>query len=322
MIINSILPFVFISLGIIFFLFLVTILISYICYLLTFHVKEKDKTFKEEFPLPDFKEYIPYHKDILEGMKFEKSLDAEEHYITSFDGLKLHGKYYKCSDDCNILEIMFHGYRGSAYRDLSNGIIRAFAVGHNVLLVDQRASSLSEGNTITFGINERHDCISWVNYVIDNINPDMKIILTGVSMGAATVMMASSMNLPNNVIGVLADCGYTSPKDIIMKCIKDMKLPPKLFYPYVKIGAKLFGHFNVDEASPIESIRKTKLPVIFYHGVTDDFVPCYMSKKLYLECNSDKKLVLIENCGHGLAYLVEKEKYIKELKEFFNKYEA
>ena len=220
------------------------------------------------------------------------------------------------------MEIMIHGYRGSAYRDLSNGIERAFALGHNVLLIDQRASSESEGNTITFGINERRDCLSWIDYVINNFDSNMKIILTGVSMGAATVMMASSMDLPSNVIGVLADCGYTTPKEIIMKYVKELKLPPKLFYPFIKLGAKIFGHFNLEEASPIESIKKTNLPVIFYHGTSDNFVPCYMSEKLYEVCNSDKKLVLIDNCGHGLAYLVDKEKYIEEMKEFFLKYEA
>ena len=180
--------------------------------MITFHVKDKDKVYKEEFPLPDFKEYIPFHDELLRGMKYAKSLDSTDHYIKSFDGLKLHGKYYKCNDD-NIMEIMIHGYRGSAFRDLSNGIERAFSVGHNVLLIDQRASATSEGNTITFGINERRDCLAWINYVIENIDSNMKIILSGVSMGAATVMMTSSMDLPKNVIGILADCGYTSPNN-------------------------------------------------------------------------------------------------------------
>lgn len=321
MVLSSISPIIYITLGVILFIFVLLLITTYICYLLTFHVRTKDKTYKEEFPLPDFEDYIPFHNQLLEGMKYAKSLDSTDHYITSFDGLKLHAKYYKCNDN-NIMEIMIHGYRGSAYRDLSNGIERAFAVGHNVLMVDQRASSTSEGNTITFGINERRDCLSWVNYVLKELNPDMKIILTGVSMGAATVMMASSMELPSNVIGVLADCGYTTPKEIIMKCTKDMKLPPKVFYPFIKLSAKIFGKFDLEEASPLESIKKTKLPVIFYHGKEDNFVPCYMSEKLYEECQSDKKLVIIDDCAHGLAYLVDKDKYIKELKEFFLKYEA
>jgi pimeloyl-ACP methyl ester carboxylesterase len=321
MIINSVLPIIYISLGVILFIGLLIISTAYICYKIVFYVKPEDKIFKEEFPLPDYKEYIPFHDQMLYGMKYAKSLESTDHYITSFDGLKLHAKYYKCNDG-NVMEIMFHGYRGSAYRDLSNGIERAFLVGHNVLLIDQRASSESEGNTITFGINERHDCLSWIDYVIKSFNPNMKIMLTGVSMGAATVLMASNMELPQNVIGILADCGYSSPKEIIMKCTKDLKLPAKPLYPFIKLGARLFGHFNIDEASPIESVKKTKLPIIFYHGATDDFVPCYMSEKLYEACVTPKKLVIIDNCGHGLAYLVDKDKYINELKDFILKYEA
>lgn len=314
--INSISPIIYISLGVVLLILVLIFITTIICYKIVFHVRSKDKIYKDEFPLPDFKEYIPFHDDLLKGMKFAKSLDAKEHHIKSFDGLNLYGKYYEYKKG-NPIELMIHGYRGSAFRDLSNGIERAFALGHNVLLIDQRSSHNSDGNTITFGINERHDCLSWVDYIINNIDSDAKIILTGVSMGAATVMMASAMELPSNVVGVLADCGYTSPKEIIMKCTKDMKLPPKLLYPFIKLSANIFGHFNLDETSPIEAVKKTKLPIIFYHGANDNFVPTNMSYRLYDACQSKKKLVIIDNCGHGLAYLVDKEKYIKELKEFY-----
>ena len=105
MFLSSISPIIYIVLGVILFIFIVLFVTTYICYLLTFHVKTKDKTFKEEFPLPDFEDYIPFHKQILEGMKYANGLDSTDHYITSFDGLKLHAKYYKCKDS-NITEIM------------------------------------------------------------------------------------------------------------------------------------------------------------------------------------------------------------------------
>ena len=99
--------------------------------------------------------------------------------------------------------------------------------------------------------------------------------------------------------------------------MRKMKLPPKLCYPFVKLGAKLFGHFDLDETSPVEAMGRCKLPVIFFHGESDDFVPCDMSCKNYEACTGRKKLVTIPDAGHGLAYAVEPERYVRELYDFF-----
>ena len=213
---------------------------------------------------------------------------------------------------------MFHGYRGSAERDLSGGIQRCFALGRNVLLVDQRTSCGSEGNVISFGINEHRDCLAWIDFAIQQFGDDIKIVLTGISMGASTVLMAAGKPLPKNVVGVLADCGFSSPKEIIKKCSKDLKYPANLLYPFIKLGAKLFGHFDLEEYSPLEAMKTCTLPVIFFHGEEDSYVPCYMSQDLYNACTSPKKIVTIPNAGHGLVYLVDNKKYFESVLEFFN----
>ena len=136
-------------------------------------------------------------------------------------------------------------------------------------------------------------------------------------MGAATVLITSGKELPKNVVGVLADCGYTSAKDIIKKVIRDMKLPANILYPFAMLGAKLFGKFDLDETSPIEAVKRSKLPTIFFHGDTDDFVPCYMSEENFKACKAPKKLVIIKGAGHGIAFPVDEKCYIKEAKEFF-----
>ena len=215
---------------------------------------------------------------------------------------------------------MFHGYRGSAERDLCIGIQRCFSLERNVLIVDQRASRKSEGHTISFGINESRDCLSWINYITTHLGSDIKIILTGISMGAATVMIASGMDLPKNVVGILADCGYTSAKDIIKKVLKDIKLPPNLMYPIIKLSARIWGHFDLEEFSPIESMKNCKVPAIFIHGETDSFVPCDMSRLCYETCISPKVLLTVPGAGHGLSYMLDKEGYIKTLDEFDKKY--
>ena len=96
-----------------------------------------------------------------------------------------------------------------------------------------------------------------------------------------------------------------------------MKLSPKLIYPLIKLGAKLFGRFDLEETSAVEALQRCKKPVIFFHGENDDFVPCEMSKLCFEACASKKQLVTIPEAGHGLAYPVDPERYIRELKDFF-----
>ena len=136
-------------------------------------------------------------------------------------------------------------------------------------------------------------------------------------MGASTVLMAAGKPLPKNVIGVLADCGFTSAREIMYEVIKQMGLPPKISYPFVKLGAKLFGGFDLDSDSALRAVERIQVPVIFYHGQADDFVPCSMSEKLYAACKARKQLVIVPNAGHGLAFPVDQEGYLQSLGEFF-----
>ncbi len=271
----------------------------------------------EEFPTPPGPEYDEYRERMVGWVKAIRVMDRREVSVTSYDGLRLYGYYYEYKKGAPI-EILFHGYKGTAERDLCGGVERAHRLGHNALIVDQRTSSKSEGRVITFGQRESRDCHVWIDFVLREIDEDARIILTGISMGAATVMTAAGTELPDNVIGVLADCGYTSTKDIVKKVIRDMRLPAELLYPFARLGAMLFGGFDPDKTSPIESMKKTKLPVIFFHGDADDFVPAYMSEENYKACASEyKRLVIIEGAVHGTAYPKDEEKYIAEAREFF-----
>lgn len=296
-------------------LLILTLLTSLICYIMAFYSSNK-KHKNNEIILPDNEIYKSYKELITSDIESARKMEYKEFSVKSFDGLTLYGKYFESFKDAPI-EIMFHGYRGDGERDLSTGIRRAKACVRNVLIVDQRGHGKSEGHTISFGIKERYDVITWINKVIEEFGPNIQIILTGISMGAATVMMASNLDLPSNVIGILADCGYDCPKNIIKKYISDMHLPANIFYPFVKLGALLFGHFNVDSASPIESVKHAKVPIIFIHGESDTFVPCYMSEKLYNACSSKKHLTIIKDAEHGISYLFDPELYVQELEYFF-----
>ena len=310
-------PILWIFLGIAVFIGLLVLGISYYCFYRIFY-SDRKKQKQEEYPLPPEEVYIPYHARMIEWIKQTRAIPHKEVEITTFDGLTLRGKYYEYAPNAPI-ELMLHGYRGECERDLAAGVLRAFEHGKSVLLFDHRASGKSDGSVITFGVNESRDCKLWIDYILTHINPNAKIILTGISMGAATVLICASQELPKNVIGVLADCGFTSAKDIIQKVMQDMGFSPKLFYPFAKLGARLFGKFDVDEFSAIESMKNCRLPVLFIHGDEDYYVPFDMSRQNYEACASEnKKLVFIKGAGHGLAYPKDPKAYLDALKEFFN----
>ncbi len=303
-------------LGALIFLATAAVITAFICYRRVFYSPKRTEPAPDEYPTPPGKSYDPYRSEMIKWIKKMRELPAEEMRIFSHDGLALHGRYFEHDPDAPV-EILFHGYRGTAERDLSGGIVRAFALGRNALLVDHRASGKSEGHTVSFGILEKRDCLLWIDHAIRRFGADKPIHITGISMGAATVLLAAGEELPPNVASVLADCPYSSAREIIEKVMRDMGLPAKLLYPFVRLGARLFGGFDPDEDSPIESVARARVPIIFFHGEEDGFVPCEMSRRLYAACASPKKrLITVEGADHGLAFSVARENYVKALAEF------
>jgi fermentation-respiration switch protein FrsA (DUF1100 family) len=296
-------------------LLLLILLASLVCFLRLFYSGRRKQ---EEYPTPAGAIYDPFRERMIGWIREARALSPRDVEICSHDGLRLRGQYYEYDKNAPI-EILFHGYRGTAKGDLSGGVYRCHRLGHSALIVNHRAAAESEGHIITFGERERLDVLAWVEFVLQTINPDARIILTGISMGAATVMLAAAEELPQNVIGVLADCGYTSTREIVCKVMREMHLSPAIFWPLARLGAILYGRFDPNAHAPIEAMAKCRLPVIFFHGDTDAFVPAEMSVRNYEACASDKKrLVLTPGAGHGLCFPVDEEGYIAALAEFFD----
>lgn len=294
------------------------LLITYTLFLFIFYVPPRKQKESDKIELPPGKIYEPFYDNMRQWVYTCRNTRHEVFTIQSFDGLTLYGNYYEYAPGAPI-ELMFHGYRGNAERDLAGGMYRCFQLGHSALIVDQRCSGRSGGNVITFGIREHRDCLSWIDFMTDHFGENVRIILTGISMGASTVLIAAGKELPKNVIGVLADCGFHSAKDVICSVARSMHLPSRLLYPFVRFAAKTFGKFDLEEISPVESIAGCKIPVLFFHGESDDYVPSYMSKINYEACTSRKKLVLIPGAGHGLSFPVDQQGYLAEVEEFFHK---
>ena len=239
----------------------------------------------------------------------------ERVHIRSYDGLRLAGRYYHMKDGAP-LAILCHGYRGTPSRDFCGGAEICFNMGLNVLLIEERAHCTSEGHTITFGVKERYDVLSWIDYAVERFGADLKILLSGISMGGGTVLMASGLRLPENMRGILADCPLTSPAEIITDFGRRKKLPMKLAYPMAALAAEVFGDFSLTGADAVEAVKQSKVPILIIHGEEDGLVPCEMSRRI-AEANPEKiTRYTFPGADHGLSYITDKARYTRLVGEF------
>lgn len=293
----------------------VILLILYVLFYIAF--QRNRNTMTDDSVAPKGKRYESYAQSILQDM--DRLPERYELVSTmSQDGLKLYGKYYHTADNAP-LAIFFHGYRSSSSRDGKGGFSLSKKRGYNVLLVDQRAHGKSEGMVMTFGIKERLDCLQWIDYANERFGKDTPIVLMGISMGASTVLMASGEKLPENVRCVVADCPFSSPKEIIQTVMKSKKLPVRVLYPLARLSAKIFGDFDLEEASATEAVKRSRIPILFIHGEDDRFVPCYMGQACYDSCGSEKQLLLVKGAGHGLSHCVDSKGYAETVNKFLDK---
>jgi pimeloyl-ACP methyl ester carboxylesterase len=247
-------------------------------------------------------------------LDMDKRGEFESVYISSHDGLKLHARLYLHSEGAPFA-ICAHGYKSYYAIDFSGGCPDLISLGFNVLLIDQRACGESEGVTVSFGYNERRDILSWIDYIEGRFGKESRILLSGVSMGAATVLYAAALGLPPSAKCVFADCPYSSAREIIRKTIGDMHLPTFL-YPLVRFGAKIYGGFDpnaVDIAAVAENID---LPTVIIHGEGDDFVPCSMSERIAAANARSIALYTFPDAHHAVSYLYDRERYRSVMSEY------
>lgn len=244
-----------------------------------------------------------------------EAADYEEVTISSHDGLALRGRYYHVADGAP-LEIQCHGYKGNAIRDFCGAWKIAREDGRNVLLIDERCHGNSEGHTITFGILEQKDVLRWISYANARFG-SVPVLLNGVSMGAATVLMAAGQPLPENMKAVIADCPYDAPSNIIRKVLgQDMGMPVGLVYPLIRFGGMLYGRFNLDADSPVEAVKRAKVPILLIHGNDDRFVPYDMSCRIHAAAPEKIRFHTVPGAGHALNYVTDPKGYTQVVREF------
>lgn len=261
--------------------------------------------------------FRPYTAEFRNNLSELNKMDYRQLYIKSRDGHKLAAKYYEFFTNAP-LAILMHGYKASAEGDFCALIPILKKNGFNVLLVDQRACGISEAGVVTFGIKESKDCLDWIRFSEKKFGKNIKIVLFGLSMGAASVLTVSSV-VPESVKGIFSDSSYTSASEIIKVFLYKKNLPIDFLYALVKYSARVFGRFDLEENSPMESVADARVPVYLIHGYPDGLVPYSMASKLYQCCSSEKKLITFKLADHAVGVYSDKALYEETVREFVQK---
>ena len=274
---------------------------------------------KRSKDVPESYKDSPHYKVSRAGMKIMDQLPVEDVYITSRDGLRLHAYLYPAETGNQKFILGIHGYRSYARPEYGPYIDFYRKLGYSMLLPDDRAHAPSEGKYIGFGVLDRLDCVDWAKYLVNRFGEDTEILLHGVSMGSATVLAASGEeDLPKQVQGIVADCGYTSAWDILCYETRHMAHIPA--HPIIPLCEKICRHkagFGFHEYTPLEQVKKAKSPILFVHGAKDQMVPVEMVHRLYDACASRKRLLIVDEAAHAESIAFAPEEYHRAIREFF-----
>ena len=132
-------------------------------------------------------------------------------------GVRLHALYAAAPVPTDRTAVIVHGYTDCAVRMLMIGYLYNHDLGYNILLPDLHYHGQSEGRAIRMGWLDRFDLLHWMEVADGIFGGDTRMVVHGISMGAATTMMASGEPQRPYVRCFVEDCGYTGVWDEFSK---------------------------------------------------------------------------------------------------------
>ncbi len=261
--------------------------------------------------------YRDYNDCIQASHRWLTQNNAQDVYTTSREGLRLHALWIP-AENARGTVLMAHGYRSTMLIDCHLGFELFHRLGFNILAPEQRTHGQSQGKFITFGVKESQDMVQWLRYYNSQLGK-LPVILFGISMGASTMLYLADRYLPGQVRGIIADCGFTSPGEIIGSVYRRVvHLPPAVSLWVTGLYTRVFAGFDLWEKDTRKSLGQSRYPVLLIHGEGDDFVPCQMTRQAYDACTGPKRLLLVPEAGHGFSFVVDGKSYTAAVMDFLN----
>lgn len=236
------------------------------------------------------------------------------------DGARMHAWWVAADVPTTRVAVLVHGYKCQALSMLKMGYMFHHELGYNILLPDLAAHGRSQGEVIGMGWTDRLDVLRWMQVANDLFRADSamtRMVVMGISMGAATVMCVSGEPQPPYVKAFIEDCGYTSVWDEFAGEARNQFGVPEFPLLYTTSAlCKLRYGWSFGQASPLNQVKKCRLPMLFIHGDADDYVPTRMVHPLYEAKPQPKQLWLAPGAGHDRSYNLYPDQYAALVRAF------
>ena len=264
----------------------------------------------------------PMEKEYAAGRRWVKRHPLRDDvYIRSDDALQLHASFIPATDrNVRWYVLCVHGYGDiSGSMGLYARVYRD-QYGMNVLLPDLRGHGLSDGNYIGMGYDDRRDLLRWIDWILER-DADARIILHGISMGAAAVLMTTGEKIPSQVVAAVSDSSYTSAMDIfaaVYKTRKEAVIPAPVMLEALRGMALVRAGFDIAKASPVEAVARSSTPTLFIHGQADRLVPPEMMPALFKAAACPKAFLWIPEAAHVKSVCADPETYWSKVEKFLH----
>ena len=250
-------------------------------------------------------------QQILENGK--TSRNWQDIRMPSRFGYSLTGTFIPNPQTTDKTLIFLHGFSESRLAGLSYLNIYLNA-GYNLLLVDSRAHGESGGQSVTWGVYEKHDVDQWVDWLRHRF-PKGTIGMHGISMGAATALLHAGLNESNKRVAFyIADSAYSDLESLLADQMSQRlqlpgNIPPQVLLPYANAVTYLRARFTFGAASPLRIVQQVTTPVLYIHGEADRLVPASMSQQLYSMTKGQRQIQLFPRADHVSSIYTDRSRY-------------
>lgn len=282
--------------------------------------REKKRAPAPEKPLTDAEKSA---RDFWLGTRrWLASLPGKEEWTARTDDRKTLRATFVPNGNSDACALLVHGWHGRHDDMAAYGQKLYEERSCAMLLPQQRGHGQSDGKYTTMGYRESRDMLLWIDQLI--ARGYKKIIVLGVSMGAGTVMMLSSLDMPGEVKCLVEDCGYTSVSEEFTHASGDMLGKMRFAAPLLVAGgnliSRLFLGFSYRDVICERAVAGAKRPMLFIHGESDTFVPYPMLKRNYDACTAEKRLLSIPGAAHAASLATDRGRYEAALLSFVDTY--
>lgn len=241
-------------------------------------------------------------------------------FTSKDEGLKLKGWVIEPTKQAKMTVIFSHGYGGNRYEPNVPFLPIAKALtdeGYRVIMFDFRASGESEGDMTTIGAKEKYDLLGVIDYAKQHYSEP--IVLYGVSMGAATSILAAGMD--KDVKAVIADSPFSDLEGYLRTYMPVWTHLPNVPFTYLIITLiPMITDLDPVQSVPIKAVDAiAPRPILFIHSKADPSIPYKESVNMYNKHPDVFELWLTEKAKHVKSFAMYKEEYIQHMLAFLEK---